>query len=383
MKTQICTKCIIDTTVPAARFDSEGECNYCKISRRLEAHYPLGKIGERRLDRLIQQIKAAGRNQKYDCIVGISGGRDSIYTLYLVKQLGLRPLAVHFNDGFGNPVAGENMKKATQKLGVDLRTITSDWRESKDIKIAFLKSSTPDLEQGTDIGIEGAFFGVATEEKIKFVLSGYSFRTEGICPLEWNYLDGRYLKSVHRQFGSVKLRKWKPTDPGFNLMMRHIFYYTFIKKIRIIPLLCYVDYPLNDAVKLIEKELEWVFPGAKYYDDLYQSLMTYIYRVKFNIDRRKVNYSARVRAGQMSRDDALERVKEIYAIEDPKVIDLCVKRLGLKDEEIERFLKEPPRTFRDYETSYRYIRLLKMPVRILSKLNVLAGITYDKYFECV
>ncbi|MCQ9207269.1 MAG: N-acetyl sugar amidotransferase [Omnitrophica bacterium] len=381
MSYQICAKCIIDTSVAGARFDENGVCSYCKIHDRLEGLYPLNEEGKRKFEKLVAGIKRRGKNNKYDCVVGISGGRDSIYTLYLVKQLGLRPIAVHFNDGFGNPMAGENMKRATAKLNVDLRTITSDWRESRDIKIAFLKASTPDVEIGTDIGIETALYGVATQENVKCIISGYSFRTEGICPLEWNYLDGKYLRSVHKKFGTVKLRKWRPEDPGFNLNICHIFYYTFIKGIVAMPLLNYVPYILRDAEAIIKQELGWVYPGSKYYDDLYQSVITYIYRTKFNIERRKYIYSTLIRSGQMAKEEALNKIRNVDIIEDPKIIDLCIKRLGLNREEFDNYLAEPPKTFRNYSTSYKYIRALKLPIKILSRLDILPGITYEKYFE--
>lgn len=383
MEYKICTRCIIDTTVPGARFDEKGECSYCKIHDKLEKLYALDEGGEKTFKRLIEKIKAKGKNNKYDCVVGVSGGRDSTYTLYLIKQLGLRPLAVHFNDGFGNPMAGENMKKAAAKLKVDLRTVTSDWRESKDLKIAFLKASTPDVEIGTDVGIETALYGSAVHVNVKYIISGYSFRTEGICPLEWNYLDGRYLKSVHDRFGTVKLRKWTPEDPGFNLHIRHIFYYTFMKGITAIPMLNYVNYVRKDAEEIIKKELGWNYPGSKYYDDLYQSVVTYIYRTKFNIERRKYIYSTLIRSGQMERDEALNDIKDVDIIEDPKIINLCLKRLGISREEFDRYLAQPPKTFRDYPSSYSFIRAMKLPIKILTRLNILPGIAYEKYFECV
>ena len=382
MEYKICSRCIIDTTVPGAKFDESGVCSYCKIHDRLDKEYPLGEEGKMRLAQIVDSIKVSGKNNKYDCLVGISGGRDSIYALYLTKKLGLRPLAVHFNDGFGNPVAGENMKKATDKLNIEMRTITSDWRESKDLKLAFLKASTPEMEEGTDIGIATSLYGVAARENIKYILLGHSMKTEGISPLEWGYLDGAYLKNVHKKFGTVKLRKWKPEDPGFNLDFYHIFYYTIVKKIKSIPILNYVSYVRRDAEEIIKRELGWVYTGAHYYDDLYQSLLTYIYRVKFNMDRRKFNYSALIRSGQMSREAALERIKDIYVIEDPKVIDLCIKRLGITREELEKYIKEPPKTFRDYPTNYRYIKLLKPLIKIFSKLNIIPSMTYIKYFEC-
>ncbi|MFC1576151.1 N-acetyl sugar amidotransferase [Candidatus Omnitrophota bacterium] len=382
MEYKICPRCIIDTGVPGARFDEKGECSYCKIHDKLEKQYPLNEKGKKAFNAIVEKIKAKGKNSKYDCVVGISGGRDSTYTLYLMKELGLRPLAVHFNDGFGNPVAGENMRKVTSKLKIDMRTVTSDWRESRDLKIAFLKASTPDLEEATDVGIETALYGTAVQENIKFIISGYSFRTEGICPLEWNYLDGKYLKSIHEKFGSIKLRKWRPEDPGFNLDIPQIFYYTFIKGITAVPILNYVNYIRNDAEELIKKELDWVYPGSKYFDDLYQSLMTYMYRVKFKMERRRYFYSALVRSGQMLRDEALRKIKEIDIIEDPVVIDLCIKRLGITREEFDGYMAEPPKTFRDYSTNYDYIKAMKLPIKVLSRLNILPGITYSKYFEC-
>jgi N-acetyl sugar amidotransferase len=383
MEYKTCTRCIIDTTVPGVTFDRDGVCSYCKIHDTLDKQYPLGAEGQLRLAKIIESIKASGKGKRYDCIVGVSGGRDSMYTLYLlVRKFGLRPLAVHFNDGFSNPVAGENKTKGARALGVDMRTITSDWRESKDLKIAFLKASVPDMEEATDIGIETALYAAAIKENVKYIISGFSFRTEGISPLEWNYLDGNYLKTIHDRFGTVNLRPWKPDDPGFHLGFSHIFYYTFIKGIHAIPILSHVNYVRREAEEIIKKELGWVYPGAKYYDDLYQSLMTNVFRVKFNIDRRRFNYSALVRSGQMPRQEALERVKDVYVIEDPKVIDLCIKRLGLTREDLDRFMKEPPKTFRDYPTSYTYIRLMRLPIWILSRLNILPGVVYDKYFNC-
>ncbi len=380
---RLCTRCIIDTTVPSVTFDEKGECNFCRLHDKMDRDYPLNEEGRKKLDSILADIKRKGRRKKYDCVLGVSGGRDSIFTLYLTTQrLGLRPLAVHFNDGFGNPVAGENMVKAAKKLGFDLRTITSDWRESKDLKIAFLKASTPDLEVATDIGIATALYGVAAKEGLKYVLFGQSFRTEGISPLSWNYLDGKYMKAVHQQFGTVPLRKWKPTDPGFNLDLLEIFYYAFWKGIKVIPILYYYPYVRREAEEVLKRELDWVYPGAHYYDDLYQALMNYVFRKKFNIDRRKFNYSALIRSGQMVREEALERVKQIYVIEDPDVIRLCVKRLGLTKEEFEACLARPAKTFRDYPNHYGLIRKLKVPIQILSRLSLIPGSTYDKYFHC-
>lgn len=315
--------------------------------------------------------------------MGISGGRDSSYALYYaVRILGLRPLAVHFNDGFGNPTAGENMIKVCSKLGVELRTITSDWRESKDLKLAFLKASTPDMEEGTDLGIASSLYGVAAKEKVRYIMIGQSFRTEGIMPLSWNYLDGKYLRKVHQQFGQVSLRKWKAPDPGFNLGLKEMFYYTFLKRIKTLPFLYYLDYVRANTDELLEREFDWTNPGAHYFDDLYQAIYTYVLRVKFNIDRRLINYSALVRSGQMSREEAISRKNTKYVIEDDEIIRLCIKRLGITRQEFDDFMNLPPKTFRDYPNSYWLIRLFRYPIYLLSLMHILPGSAYHKYFKC-
>lgn len=383
MKNKRCKRCIIDTTVPGVFFDENGVCNFCNLHDKMEKEYPVGKEGKKNLDKFTTEIKSQGDGKKYDCVIGISGGRDSCYTLHYAKKiLGLRPLVVHFNDGFGNPTAGENIIKVCKKLNVDLRTITSDWRESKDLKISFLKASVLAVEEGTDIGIATALYSTAVKENVKYIIIGQSFRTEGIAPLSWNYLDGKYLKAVQKQFGSVKLRPWKPSDAGFNLDLKELFYYVVIKRIKTIPILYYVDYVRKEVDEFLKKEFEWIKPGAHYADDLYQSVITYVFRKKFHVDRRIYNYSALIRSGQMSRNEAMQKIKRKYSIENQKIINLCLKRLGISRQEFESYMKLPPKSFRDYPNSYELIQHIKIPIKILCKFHFLPGSVYDKYFNC-
>jgi N-acetyl sugar amidotransferase len=378
-----CKRCCQSTIVSGIKFDENGVCNFCKLHDKMLKEFPSGKKGELILKKMFNKMKKAGRNKKYDCIIGLSGGRDSTYLLYkAVKEWELRPLAVHFDDHFDNPIAIENMKKACKKLNVELRTIISDWKEAKDLNLSFLKASVPELNAGTDVGIGATLYGVANKEGIKYVMIAHSFRTEGIKPLSWSFHDGVYLKNVQRQFGTVKLKKWTPNDPGFNLGIKELFYYTVIKRIKMFFPMYYVDYNREKAEKIIRKELGWVYPGAHYYDDLYHSLITYVHRVKFNISLNMNSDAGLVRTGQMSREKAIKRAESIYHIEDPKVIDLCIKKLGLKKEEFEEYMKLSPKTFRDYKTSWPYLLIAKYPIWIMSRLYLLPKITYDKYFNC-
>lgn len=378
---QQCKICIADTTIPGISFDLNGVCSLCDFHNKLSNIYPENESSILKFQNQIDKIKENSKKNKYDCIIGLSGGRDSTYLLYLaVKIWNLRVLAVHFNDGFDNPIAGENMLKATTKLGVDLRTITSDFRECRDLKIVDLKASTPLLNNGTDIGIGAALFGVANKENIKYILYGQSFRTEGIRPLSWAYFDGDLLRSQHKIFGNYPLKNWEPDNPGYNLGIKEMSYYVLYKKIKTVAPFYYYPYVRKDAEKILIEELDWVYPGAHYYDDLYWSLITYVHRTKFNIDFRKVAYSALIRSGQMDRDTASEAIKKKYVLEDSKVIDLCIKRLGITREEFDSYLKLPPKNFWDYPNSYSKLKLFKIPIWIMCQLGFMTKVVYEKYF---
>ena len=383
LRKQVCARCAQDNTVPGITFNNSGECNFCELHDKMAELFPNDERGEAFLEETFTKIKKEGENKKYDCVVGISGGRDSTYLIYkIVKDWGLRPLAVHFNDGFDNPVGGENMINAIKKLGIELRTITSDWREAKDLKLSFLKASTPDLNLGTDIGIASSLYGVAHKENIKYILIGQSFRTEGVKPLSWSYFDGDYLRNVQKKFGTVKLKPWEADNPNFNLGIKELFYYTAIKGIKTFTPFYYHNYVRAEAEKIITDKLDWVYTGAHYFDDLYHSLIKYVHRVKFNIDLNMNSDSALVRSGQLDRQLALDRAHSVYKIESDRIIDLCVKRLGITHEEFQSYLKREPKTFRDYKTSYMYIRLAKLPIYLMSRLNLIPKVAYDKYFNC-
>ena len=380
MAKQICKKCVQDSSVPDILFDSSGLCNYCHWQDLMEKEYPKDHRGEKRLQQIFTKLKKD--QKKYSCVLGLSGGRDSSFLLWLlVKKWKLKPLAVHFNDGFDNPTAGENMLKACKKLDVDLLTVTSHWKTAKDLKIDFLKASTPDLNLGTDIGIAAALYSMSFKHNIKHILLAQSFRTEGIKPLAWSYFDGDYLRNVHNIFGSAPLAPFTPERAGFNLGLKELFYYSALKGISVWTPLYYYPYVREEAEDILKQELSWVYPGAHYFDDLYHSLIKYIHRVKFDIDLNMNSDSALVRSGQMSRDRALKRKNEIYHIEDEDIIRLCLKRLDISKSRLEDYLAIPVKSFRDYPTSWNKIKKLRWLVKACSQLNVIPKVTYRKYFQ--
>ena len=374
-----CARCVQDTSVPGLDLDKKGVCSFCRLHDLMEKEYPNNEKGDRFLRRMCRKIKKTGG--KYNCVLGISGGRDSSFLLMLaVKKWRLRPLAVHFNDGFDNPAAGENMLKAVRKLNVDLLTVTSNYKESKALRMAFLKASTPDLNLGTDIGIAAALYGAAFKYGIKYILIGQSFRTEGVKPLEWSYFDGDYLRYVHAVFNKRRLAPFSYENPGFHLGLKELAFYALRQRISVLTPLYYFPYIRTEAENILKEHLGWVYPGAHYFDDLYHALIKYVHRVKFQIDLNMNSDSALVRSGQMSRKKALIRKKEIYKIEDEDIIRLCLKRLDISKWKFEDFLLIPPKTFKDYPTGYNKIKKAKLLIKLLSYQNILPKVTYLKYF---
>jgi len=232
------------------------------------------------------------------------------------------------------------------------------------------------------VGIAVACFGVAHKENIKHIIYGQSFRTEGIKPVSWSYMVGDYLNDVQKKFGNIQLRKWSPDDPNYHLGWKQLFYYTIVKRIKVYSPLYYENYVRKEAEEIIKKEYDWVYPGAHYFDDLYWALITYVHRVKFNIDFRLNSYSALIRDGQMDRLKALEAVKKPYVMEDPRIIDLCLKRLSVSRKDFDEWIKLPPKTFRDYNTGYKVMQLLRPGIKLVTKLGMMPEIVYDKYFLC-
>ena len=371
---KICSRCILDTTVPGIRFDERGMCNFCKMHDELEKKNPLNKQGEQRLNQLVNKIKSKGKNKEYDCVVGVSGGRDSTYTLYTAVKLGLKPLAVHFDNGWNSEIAVNNIKKATNKLDVDLHTVVADWEEFKDLQLSFLKASVSDAEVPTDYVIISVLYQVAAEVGTTYILSGHSFRTEGISPIGWTYQDGRYVKSIHKKFGKSEVKSFPI------LSLSELLYYVFIKKITYVDLLDYIGYNQKEAGNILKKELDWIYYGGHHHENIYTHFFqSYFCPKKFNIDKRKTEYSALIRSGQMRREEALKEIRENTYPYDKEVVDYTISKLGLAKEEFEEILSAKPRTFHDYPTYYPIIKACRVPIKIACKLNLLPLVFYEKY----
>ncbi|EMO53306.1 N-acetyl sugar amidotransferase [Leptospira noguchii] len=372
---KMCSRCLCDTTIPSIRFDSNGFCNFCKSHDLLMNSYPGAEQSKKSLDLLLEKIKRDGKGKHYDCIVGISGGTDSSYTLHLAKEFGLRPLAVHFDNGWNTDQSVKNIKALTDILDVDLETYVVDWEEFKDLQISFLKAGVPCIEAPTDVAIFGTLYRIANQENVHYILGGQSFKTEGTVPKEWSYIDGTYVNTIRRTFGKSKLKNY----PGLSLPA--LFYYMFVKRIHIIPFLNYVDYSKFEAKSLLKEVYKWSDYGGHHYENLYSKFAFGYYQFhKFGIDKRKISLSGQVRSGFLSKEDALSQIQQEPDVKEDTV-DYCIQKLGLTKSEFLEYYNKVNKTYKDYFTSEDILKYFKIPVRLLVFLKLVNPVLYEKYFK--
>lgn len=357
---RICTRCVMDTSDPEIVFDEAGVCNHCHIYDKQIAALPVGNEAEGKLAELVNTIKAAGTGREYDCIIGLSGGVDSTYVSYLVKRkLGLRPLAVHLDNGWNSELSVKNIENIVKTLDIDLYTHVIDWEEFKDIQLSFLKASTPDSEIPSDHAIFSILRIIAKKYRVKYVINGMNIKTESHHPVSWSqgHNDYGYIKAIQKRFGSRKIK----TFPHGN------FFTIFEDRLssKWVNILNYVNYNKEEAKKIIINELSWKDYGGKHFESIYTRFYQgYILPVKFGFDKRRMHCSSLICSGEMSRDEALELLKqETYPLalqmEDKEYV---IKKFGLTEAEFEAIMALPPRSYFDYPSYYgRFLKSSYLP----------------------
>lgn len=365
---QVCTKTVMDTTDPGISFDEEGISNhYYEYQQAAKQNLLPEPARSEELQRIVAQIKKAGKGKAYDCLIGLSGGVDSTYVAWLTHELGLRPLAVHLDNGWNSELAVHNIHNIVNTLDIDLHTLVVDWQEFRDIQLAYLKASVVDIEVVSDHAIFATMYKLAKEKGISYILSGTNIVTEYIMPKSWLYqkMDYLNLKDIHRQYGSRKLKTY-PTFPFWKYV-----YYSGMLKLIPISILNYIDYSKEEAKQLITDKLGWRDYGGKHYESVFTKFyQAYILPVKFDIDKRKAHLSTLICSGQISREDALKELSLPLYI--PEILEeekaYVLKKLGLSEAAFSEIMHTPRRPHADFKTDLglkkQYMDLLKKTASI-------------------
>jgi N-acetyl sugar amidotransferase len=348
---QICTRCVMDTTDPDIVFDENGVCNHCTnaIERLKQPPYGLPtKEKETALQQLIENVKTAGKGKQYDCVIGLSGGVDSCYVAYLVKQWGLRPLGIHVDNGWNSVEGTKNIENICKILNIDIYTNMLDEKEFKDLQLAFLKASTPDSEIPTDNIICKTLYRTANKYDIKYILSGCNITSESILPKAWSqgHRDKKYITSVYKRFGK-KRRLSIPILSTYQISMYHR-----VRGIKWVDMLDYVQYDKEQAKEYLIRHLNWQDYGRKHGESIYTRIyQEYILPQKFGYDKRKMHYSSLIAAEQLSRQEALEMLKKPLHINqtdlENDIMYFCNK-FEISREDFEKIMTDSPKSIEDY-----------------------------------
>jgi N-acetyl sugar amidotransferase len=357
---QMCTRCVMDTSVSGIEFDADGVCNFCRAAEiRLRRDLFVGPAHAGKLEQLLSSIKKAGEGRRYDCVIGVSGGVDSSYTAWLVKRkYGLRPLAVHLDNGWNSELAVQNIERLLKSLDIDLHTHVIDWEEFRDLQLSFLKASIANSEIPTDHGITALLYREAAKHGIKYIISGGNLATEVVMPESWMHdaKDLRLLKAVHRRFGTKRLK----TFPMISY--RRLAWYILVRRIKIVGILNYVEYDKDRAAETLEREIGWRRYEAKHFESIYTRFFQgYLLPRKFGMDKRLPHCSSLIVSGLMTRDDALQELQRAPYNPDIAREDVAYvrKKFGLSEQEFDAIMAAPPKPASDFPNTTAWIERLQ------------------------
>lgn len=379
---RMCRRCVMDTTHLEIVFDDKGECNFCRgFDVMIASRRPPSATLLTQLEQHLEALRAAGKRNSHDCVLGVSGGVDSSYLALKCKDWGLRPLMVSFDNGWNTELANHNIERLVDALGFDLHTHVVDWSEFRQLQLAFLRAGVANLEIPSDHGIFACIYRTAHAQGIRWLLSGVNQSTEACVPLGadgtlkaltsygYRYGDLVHLEAVHRRFGGGSLS----TFPMMGFFRREWLERT--RQIRRFDPLNYVGYVKRDAIRELQERIDWKpYPGKHFESVITRFHQSYILPRKFGVDKRKLHLSGLIWSGQLSRADAVAELSAPPCSAELLAHDreFFIKKLNLTDREFDAIMMERPRSSLEYPNiDWLYVlnsRLHTTAARVARKL---------------
>lgn len=349
---QICTNCVMDTTDPRIVFDANGLCDHCQeFYKDVLPYWHPDEASRAEAQKLVDKIKSESKNKPYDSIMGLSGGLDSSYLLHLVvTEFGLRPLVFHVDGGWNTESAANNIKVLIDKLGLDLFTEVINWQEMRDFQIAFFKAGTPQVDIPQDHAFFAAQYKYVKKHKIKYILNGGNFATECIrAPLLWSYYgtDLVFINDVRKQYGTLKMESYP-----WSGILYHKVYLRYVKGIKVVRLLNYLPYTKDSAIETLSRLYGWQWYGQKHFESRFTKFVEGYWTPKrFGYDIRRVQFSSLIVTGQMTREEALEKLEspayDLNTIDEE--FEYIANKLDISVDELRHYHQMPKKFFRDYK----------------------------------
>lgn len=366
--------CVLDTLDdPEMTFDEKGICHFFhQYENAVRRHIPTSTMPQHQLDEIVASIRRDGQGRRYDVITGVSGGVDSTYVALLAKELGLRVLAVHCDNGWNSELAVKNIENIVNRLGIDLFTYVIDWEEFRDIQLSFFKASVVDIELVSDHAIFATLYKQAAKHGVKHILSGTNVVTECTLPPHWIWhkTDHVHIRAIHRQFGTKPLKTYPLMDWKVKKLQQ------MLGRVTETSILHFVPYIKSEVKRRIIDELGWRDYGGKHYESIFTRFYQgYILPTKFGIDKRKAHLSDLIFAGQMTKEEAISELAK--PICDPEQLKndrtFVIKKLGLSEMEFEELMRLAPRPHTDFATekglfeTYPVLKPLRGTVQLLKR----------------
>ncbi|MEL4340209.1 N-acetyl sugar amidotransferase [Shewanella xiamenensis] len=369
-KFQVCTRCVMDTTDSKIVFDENGVCDHClDFEQNVKPNWHTDERGDAELKKIIAKIKEDGKGRDFDCIIGMSGGADSSYLLHVaVKEYGLRPLVFHVDGGWNSQIAVNNINVMIEKLGLDLYTEVINWEEMKDFQLAYFKAGVANIDVPQDHAFVATLYNFAAKYKIKYILNGGNISTECVRnPLEWIYYgtDMAQIRDIRKQFGTNPMKTYP-----FSSVLRHKLYLRYIQKVQVVKPLNYFPYIKEQAMQVLADEYGWIPYPQKHFESRFTKFYEgYWLPKKFGFDTRKVQYSSLILTGQMTREDALEKLKTSAISDDDAKHDFeyIATKLGISVEELQNYFDQPNKTYKDYKNQQS---LFDLGAKVLKYIGV-------------
>lgn len=340
---KVCTRCIMDTSASDITFDAEGRCSYCTAFMSTCSHVLAPDEAERSraLAALVEQVKRRGRGKTYDCVVGVSGGVDSSWVLVKAVELGLRPLAVHMDNGWNSELAQNNIANLVRGLGIDLYTHVIDWTEYRSLMQAFFDADVIDVELLYDNAMLAVNYRQAARAGLRDILAGTNRATEGLdMPpgWSWNKFDRRNILSLARR-NNVRVK----TFPAIGTI--EAAWHALVHRTKWIWFLDYLPYRKVDALAVLQRDYGYKPYPYKHYESIFTRFYQgYILPRKFGVDKRRVHLSSLIISGEMSRDEALTMVAGIpYPSQQDLDADIAyfLKKMNWTKAQLDAYISRP------------------------------------------
>lgn len=367
---QICTKTIMDTSDPNIVFNEYGESDYyTNFIHNIVPNWHTDDKGFDELMKIADKIKKTSKNKDFDCIIGLSGGLDSSYAAYVAKEImGIKPLIFHVDAGWNTDKAVGNIEKLINGLDLDLYTEVINWEEMKDLQVAFLKSQIADQDLPQDYAFFSGLYKFAKKHKINYVLTGGNFSTE-CCrePEEWGGFPGidvRLVKDIHGKFGKRQLKTFPLVD-----ILSYKIYYKYVYGMEVFKPLNLIPYIKEDAEKLLREKFGWEPFQHKHHESRFTRFYEdYWLPRKFGFEKRRAHFSSLILTGQMTREEALNRISRPELSEEflQKEFEYVANKLDLTKEQLQEIFEGPNKTFMDYKNK---MGIIKFGAQVMQKLG--------------